>query len=222
MSTIGKTLTTLFTLGAVLAGSAGLSAQIGEDPREKIREKLAQIQKGMREVDNKLRETGSTDQAAAEMKRNVKRIEELLKNVGEAQKKVVKDIEELIKQLQQLPRSGRSQQQQDRNRQRQRNRQQQDQQRRQRQRRLMEEPPRQRQGRQPEDNRQRPNEPPEKNPASVIPKRGTEKIDHQHVADPWGDLPKYIMRHRRGSSPEVPEKYRKYLEALMKQKKNKR
>ena len=39
-----------------------LSAQIGEDPREKIREQLAQISKGMKVVDQKLRETGSAQQ----------------------------------------------------------------------------------------------------------------------------------------------------------------
>jgi hypothetical protein len=30
-------------------------------------------------------------------------------------------------------------------------------------------------------------------------------------------LPDYILKHGRGSMPSVPEKYRKYLEALTKE-----
>ena len=71
-----KALTTLTTLTTILLVATTVSAQIGEDPREKIREQLAKISKGMKEVDTKLRETGSTQQAAGEMGRNVKRIEE--------------------------------------------------------------------------------------------------------------------------------------------------
>src|SRR5690606_22541219 len=33
----------------------------------------------------------------------------------------------------------------------------------------------------------------------------------------WGQLPDYILQHGRGSVPEVPEKYRRYLEALIKE-----
>ncbi len=61
---------------------------------------------------------------------------------------------------------------------------------------------------------------PRNQPANTNPKRPTGKVKHIHTQDPWGELPPYIMRHRRGTTPEVPEKYRKYLEALMKQRKN--
>ena len=39
----------------------------------------------------------------------------------------------------------------------------------------------------------------------------------QKIQDAWGELPDYVIKHRRGSMPRVPEKYRRYLDALIKQ-----
>ncbi len=52
---------------------------------------------------------------------------------------------------------------------------------------------------------------------SKPPKRDTEKVNGKKVQDAWGELPDYLKKHGRGSMPDVPEKYRKYLEALNKQ-----
>lgn len=48
------------------------------------------------------------------------------------------------------------------------------------------------------------------------PKSETEKVDGKKVQAAWGDLPDYLKKHGRGSMPDVPAKYRKYLEALNK------
>ena len=57
-----------------------------------------------------------------------------------------------------------------------------------------------------------------KNLASKDPNnRGTEKVNGKKIQGAWGDLPDYILKHGRGSMPNVPEKYRKYLEALTKE-----
>ena len=48
-------------------------------------------------------------------------------------------------------------------------------------------------------------------------KRPTGRFDGKKSNGAWGELPDYILKHGRGSMPTVPEKYRKYLEALMKQ-----
>jgi hypothetical protein len=54
--------------------------------------------------------------------------------------------------------------------------------------------------------------------ASRKPKSaGTEKVAAKKIQGAWGDLPDYILKHGRGSMPTVPEKYRKYLEALTKE-----
>jgi hypothetical protein len=49
------------------------------------------------------------------------------------------------------------------------------------------------------------------------PDSSTEKVDGKKQPGAWGELPDYILQHGRGSMPNVPEQYRKYLEALTRQ-----
>ncbi len=49
------------------------------------------------------------------------------------------------------------------------------------------------------------------------PKAATEEVDGKKIQGAWGELPDYVLKHGRGSMPSVPEKYRRYLEALIKQ-----
>ena len=50
--------------------------------------------------------------------------------------------------------------------------------------------------------------------SSEQPRGATEKVRSRKIHAAWGTLPTYVLKHARGSMPTVPEKYRKYLEAL--------
>ena len=45
-------------------------------------------------------------------------------------------------------------------------------------------------------------------------KRGTERADGKKVQGAWGKLPDYVLKQGRGSMPDVPLKYRKYMKAM--------
>ncbi len=87
---------TAFALLAALAVPA--SAQIEEDPREKVQEILDQVAKDMKQIDSWLRESSRSKNAGKAMKENVERLDKLLESVGKSQKQVVTGIEELLKQ----------------------------------------------------------------------------------------------------------------------------
>ena len=217
---------TAFALLTVMALTHGvLPAQIEQDPRKRIQEILDEVAEEMAQIDKWLQDTSRSKAAAKAMKENIRRLNELLDNVGESQKKVVKGIDDLLKEAQKMkgnqkgdPFSKKNQQQQ------QRQQQQRDQQRSQRR-----QPPQPQQRDQqpqnrPQKGKRERNERPEtekgKNVASnKPPKRGTERVDARKIPGAWGDLPDYVLQHGRGSMPTVPEKYRKYLEAMTKGKK---
>ena len=96
--------TTTFVLLAALA--APLSAQIQEDPREKMREILNQIADEMKQIDSWLQETSRSKNASQAMKENVSRLNKLLDSVGKSQKQVVKGIDDLLKEAQKLKGDG--------------------------------------------------------------------------------------------------------------------
>jgi hypothetical protein len=158
------------------------------------------------------------------MKQNVENMEKLLESVGKSQKQVVKGIDDLLKEAQKMKgQSGSSScpfgptgegqkpkdQQANGQPREQRNRQ-----------------PRQLQ--KPGDMAQQPkksesgkerNDQPETEKGKKVagtkrPDDATEKVNGKKVQGAWGELPDYLLKSGRGSMPDVPERYRKYLEAL--------
>lgn len=62
----------------------------------------------------------------------------------------------------------------------------------------------------------------ENTPAAQMPNGATEEIEHERDGEKWGSLPEYAgMLQKRGSQPEVPERYRKYRDAFLKRAQNK-
>jgi hypothetical protein len=60
--------------------------------------------------------------------------------------------------------------------------------------------------------------PPQQTRGQELPDGATERVQREAEAAEWGSLPKYLQYlQRRGGMPEVPEKYRKFLEAYVKQ-----
>ena len=219
--------TSTILLWAALA--APLSAQ--EDPREKMKEILEQVANEMGEIDRLLQETSRNKEAAKSMKANIENLDKLLDNVGKSQERVVQGIDELLKQAQKMKgkpgdpmsgeKPGKSQQQSDKPGQEQSQDRKSS-----RQKRELREPGQQQsanqeqQQQQQQSGKERNGQEKPTNGENVTgakkPKGETERIDAKKVQDAWGDLPDYIKKHGRGSMPDVPAKYRKYLEALTK------
>ncbi|MCB9869335.1 MAG: hypothetical protein H6837_05715 [Planctomycetes bacterium] len=218
--------------------AAPVCAQIEtEDPKAKIQEILDNVANEMKEIDKLLQESGRSKEAAKSMKSSVQKLDKLLDQVGKSQGKVVKGIDELLEQAEkmkgeggQCPFGGESssnQKKRQKGQQQSSPESQQDQGRRQRE----------RESREPRQLGQKPGEKPgEKNDkggkpennqrdqgkgqnatAKSQPKDPTGKADAGKTAGAWGELPDYILKHGRGSMPAVPDKYRKYLDALSKQ-----
>jgi len=207
--------------------AAPLTAQ--EDPREKMKEILEQVANEMGEIDRLLQETSRNKEAAKSMKANIEKLDQLLDNVGKSQERVVQGIDELLKQAQKMKgkpgdpmsgnKPGKSQQQSDKEGQAKPQDRKSG-----KQKRELREPgqqqlsDQQQQQQQSGKERNGPEKPTNgKNVAGAKkPKGDTERIDAKKVQDAWGDLPDYLKKHGRGSMPDVPAKYRKYLEALTK------
>jgi len=201
-------------LMVTLALTAPITAQF-EDPREKISDIATKIAEEMKEIDRLLLQTSKkTDgaEAAAAMKRNVERIDELLKQTSESQRSAVQRIDELIKELAKMSgsggggsnqgsQSGRSQQRS--------------------QREESETPDlsqnNQPDGQQPQGNQDQ-RQPGENLPSPRPADDPTETVDRTKVQEKWGHLPDYMeFLKTRGGQPDVPEKYRKFRDAFLKQ-----
>ena len=231
---------------AVLAIPALAPAQ---DPQgeEKIRKIVEEIAKNMQEIDQMLLRTGSrqavrSGEAAEAMRRNVKAIEELMRQTQGSQGRVVEQIDQLIEEIQKMAQQSQSQGQPDEQNQqgepqqgrprrsdRPDERQQQQQQRersetpeevRQRREREGEQPQQQQQPgqQQPQDPTQDPRRRGE-NTTKGAPREGATGQDPRETTlERWGNLPQYLHFLRgRGGLPEVPEKYRPLLEAYVKE-----
>ncbi|MEE2886364.1 MAG: hypothetical protein VX951_02920 [Planctomycetota bacterium] len=199
-----------------------------DDPREKMKEILEQVAHEMAEIDKLLQETSRNKEAAKSMKKNLENLNKLLDNVGKSQERVIQGIDDLLKQAEKMkgkpgdpmsgknPKPGQKPSEQDgqgqpkdgKNR---------------RQKRQLRDPGQQ----QPGDQQQQQQSGKERNgqekptdgknvTGGKRPDAETEKIDSKKIQDAWGDLPDYLKKHGRGSMVDVPEKYRKYLDALTK------
>ena len=216
---------------AALALPAGATAQVG--PEETIKKILEDISEQMSEIDRLLLEASKSRQAAEGIEQSVERMKDLMTETQSGHTRVIEGIDELIRQIEQMPSSGgggggqfdpnqdqrsggevRDQEQQGRRDQSetpdltqpQGGQQQQEQQ------------GQPQQGEQPQDG---PDEagPPGENVPSDQPKDGaTERAVREEDNALWGNLPPYLQfLHSRGHRPEVPEKYRRLLEAYQKQ-----
>ena len=55
-------------------------------------------------------------------------------------------------------------------------------------------------------------------PANSKPQDPTEHADNERAYEKWGNLPEYMRTLKtRGGRPEVPEKYRKFHDAFLKE-----
>ena len=91
-------------LVAALTVPAPLAAQF-DDPENKIQELADEIALELQEIDRLLLQTGikgGAENAAEAMARNVKRIDELLKQTTKSQQTAVQRIDDLIKELEKL------------------------------------------------------------------------------------------------------------------------
>jgi hypothetical protein len=212
----------------LLLGQA--TAQV-DDPRQKVLEISKRIAEEMAEIDRLLLQgSGEALRAAREAaQRNQKLLDELLKQTQQSQGNVVKSIDELIQEIERLsqPSGGQGgephpQDQQDQQPQG-------EQQQRQGQRDQTQTPDFQQQQRPQQPGRQRPQGeqptgpeehrgPGQQRPATQEPRSDSERVGHEQDATSWGMLPKYVpLLHGRGTMPEVPEKYRRFVEAFTKQ-----
>lgn len=198
-----------------------------DDPREKMKEILEQVAREMSEIDKLLQETSRNKEAAKSMKKTIEHLDKLLDNVGKSQERVIKGIDELLQQAEKMkgqpgdPMSGKNPSRGQKPSEEDGQAQAQDR-RNGRQKRQLRDPGQQQltdqQQQQSGKERNGPEKPTNgKNVAGAKrPDAETERIDAKKVQDAWGDLPDYLKKHGRGSMLDVPEKYRKYLDALTK------
>ena len=72
-------------------------------------------------------------------------------------------------------------------------------------------------GDQPRDGKQR-DKPSQNLPANSVREDPTEHADNEKTYEKWGNLPEYMRSLKtRGGRPEVPEKYRKFHDAFLKE-----
>jgi hypothetical protein len=205
------------------------TAQV-DDPRQKVLEISKRIAEEMAEIDRLLLQgSGEALRAAREaVQRNQKLFDDVLKQTQQSQGNVVKSIDDLIQEIERLSQpsggQGESQPQDQQEQQPQRGQQQQ-----QGQRDQTQTPDFQQQQRPQQQGRQRPQgEQPtgpeehrgqgQQRPATQEPRSDSERVGHEQDATSWGMLPKYVpLLHGRGTMPEVPEKYRRFVEAFTKQ-----
>lgn len=221
-----------------------LPAQIpGGDPMHEIQEIARQVDQQLQEIDRLLLESGRRDQARARPKELLQQARERSEEVEKGIDKLIDELNKL-KQQQQQSSGQQSQDQQDQQdpQDQDQNQQQQQQQQRQRNRRENQTPdiaqrPRdpsgkqegsKPQGQQPEQPQQNGQQPTggQETPDGGQNRRGNQPPDSElGAAQPgtgegsWGELQPYAnFLKNRGSMPKVPEKYRKYWEAYLKQK----
>lgn len=180
-------------------------------PEERVRQIADEIAEEMREIDRLLLQRPAAD-AAEGMARAAERMNELLRQTGASQGSVATKIDELIREIQKLQREGQGGGQ--------------DQpppspsQRQPRTRREPSERPENAPSTDapPEDNRPPPQDQGRNQPAAVEPRQPTEEVEHGTDHERWGVLPFYEEFNKtRGGVPLVPEKYRRYHEAFLKQ-----
>lgn len=215
-------------IALLIAFTAPLQAQ--EDPREKMKEILEQVANEMTQIDKLLLETSRNKESAKQMKKTLESLEKLnklLDNVGKSQERVVKGIDELLKQAEKMkgkpgdPMSGEKpspgQKPSDKEGEQQAQSRQNGKQKRQLQKPGEQETANQQQQQSGKERNEQEQSADGKNVAgNKPPNADTEKLDAKKVQDAWGDLPDYLKKHGRGSMPDVPAKYRKYLDALTK------
>jgi len=196
------------------------------NPEENIRKILDAITEEMLEIDRLLMESSRKD-ASAGMAGTADRLKQLLQRSQTTQDQVIDDIQKLIDEIESMQSSSspsssgqRSQEQQD-----QPGPQPRDQQRSTREQTPSPEmiertPGEERPAREPE-----PNQPQrdslsqgENVDANKRPEDATENAERPADSARWGNLPKYVrFMMNRGGLPDVPEKYRRLLEAYQKQ-----
>jgi hypothetical protein len=211
---------------AFLLAAAGLpmagAAQF-DDPQQKIRDLTERIAKDLQEIDELLLQTGAKGiaQAADSMARSAAKLDELLEQAETSQGSAVQGIDELIQQLEQMrgncsgcsqcdggkPHDKPSEQNQPKPS---------------GQRQESETPDMmQRGGNQPRREVPRPQPEPEagsNQPADRERAHATEQVEHQTESGKWGMLPDYMeLLKTRGAQPDVPERYRRFRDAFLKQ-----
>ena len=203
---------------AVLLGALASPTFAQIDPSENIKRILESIDEELEEIDRLLLESSRKPDGAATS--GVEHMRKMVKETQGSQERVVKGLDELIEELQRQQQGGGSGQPQDQQ-ERQDQQQQQDQQQSQRR-----ENERQRPEDQQQQQQQQQNANNDEDSARQVPRNvntGAQRPDGQdrHVRDAdqarWGNLPQYDLGpHSRGGLPNVPEKYRKLLEAYQK------
>ncbi|MEM7204280.1 MAG: hypothetical protein AAF628_28735 [Planctomycetota bacterium] len=207
-----------FTL-ALSALVAAPRAQF-ERPEERIREIAEEVATEMKEIDRLLLEAGrgGSRSAAEGMTRVTERLDELLDQSKTSQQTVVERIDELIEEILKMPgqQGGQGQGQSPppppspgsgTNRPRSRRRPSD----------VPDEHEPQPQGEQPQDGQREVEEDGQKMPAQQVPEDATEELRHQADNERWGMLPLYEEFFKgRGATPAVPEKYRRFHEAFLK------
>jgi DNA mismatch repair ATPase MutL len=237
----------ILSLAAVLIASTtvlpALPAQNGPDPMHEIQEIARQVDRQLQEIDRLLLESGRRDQTRQRPKELLQQARERSEEVEKGIDKLIDELNKLKQQRQQSSGSQSQDQQEQQDQQNQEQNQQQQQQR-QRNRRENQTPdiaqrprnqpgqPQEQQGQQqgqqpqqPQPDGQQPNGGQE-TPDGGQNRRGDQPPDSEvGPAQPgtgdgtWGELQPYVnFLKNRGSMPKVPEKYRKYWEAYLKQK----
>lgn len=211
-------LTVSFLWTALLV--AAPAASQFEDPQRKIKEIANEIAGELQEIDRLLLQTGQEGgaKAAAEgMARAAQRIDDLLEQTAQSQEAAAKRMDELIKEIEKL--SGQCSGCSECNGQGHGKQSQQPQQRSQRQPSSTPDAarPDEPDGDKPQDNRSR-EEPGQNAPADAERQDPTQRVDHERTFEKWGNLPDYLeFLKSRGGQPDVPEKYRKFRDAFLKQ-----
>lgn len=213
----------ILTLAVACFTAGATTAQI--DPNENIKKILRLIDEELEEIDKLLMQTNRPPKTGESS--GVEHMRKLVKETQGSQERVVDGIDLLIEELQQRQSSSSSSsssEPQD-DQQRQQQQQQQDQQQSQRQENERQRPPEQQgqpqqpqqsQNQQANDQQSQP-QPPRNIDAGAARPGGEERHLRDADRSRWGNLPQYDLgRHSRGGLPEVPEKYRRLLEAYQK------
>lgn len=202
-------------------------AQIG--PEDNIRKILTAISEEMTEIDRLLMES-SRKGASAGMARAADRIKELMQQSQTSQDKVIDDIAQLIEEIERMQQSNSSSRGSSQQSQEQQNKpgdKPEDQQRSTREQtqspEMVDRPQNEQSRQQDANSTQDQSQPDPLNEGQNIeatqrPEDATEKAQREANSARWGNLPKYVrFMMNRGGLPEVPEKYRRLLEAYQKQ-----
>jgi hypothetical protein len=219
----------------LLVACALVGAPRTQGPEETVKKILHEVAEEMREIDRLLL-SSSQREAREALERGAAGLQKLIDQTRDSQGRVVRGIDRLIEELQSM--------QQSRQRQQQSQQEPQDGQPQDGQQRPQDssEPGSRRDGRrqenqtpdiaqQPQPDRQEPGRQDRPTDPSADPLSqgqnvrsgaqqpdGSEKVDREGVDGSWGDLPKYVhFLHSRGGVPDVPEKYRRLVEAYQKQ-----